>query len=168
MSKSITKELLDTQKEYLRMVFYLKEKPIAYLKPKEVFEPLMFVQKWDNFEELSIELSKSYSILLYLEQLLKKGINGWITKPIRTEELDGVFDNMFEIIVKKNKDYGSDNIQNIGLVGIYFMLSNKLNRISSLLEKDKPNFESIEDSYFDIASYALLGLLLCNDVLLED
>lgn len=78
-------------------------------------------------------------------------------------------DEAFEIItkqsletfLKKHKDYGKDNILDMGELGIAFRISEKYNRIKHLLMSgNKPINESIEDSWIDIAVYATIALLL--------
>lgn len=66
-----------------------------------------------------------------------------------------------EIFVKKHKDYGKGNILDMGELGIAFRISEKFNRIKHLLMKGrKPANESIEESWIDIAVYAVIAVLL--------
>lgn len=66
-----------------------------------------------------------------------------------------------ETFLKKHKDYGKDNILDMGELGIAFRISEKFNRIKHLLMSgSKPSNESIEDSWIDIAVYAVIAVLL--------
>lgn len=74
------------------------------------------------------------------------------------EKVAGETLNMF---LKKHKDYGKDNILDMGELGIAFRVSEKFNRIKHLLMNGKkPNNESLDDSWKDIAVYAIIAILL--------
>lgn len=164
MSKPITKELLEDYKRYFMLLIYGKSGSACKVTPKDVFEPELFPCEYNSFEEINEHLSKSIVIRDYLEYVFAGSFAFWCGE----EDVEECLNNMFEVIAKKNHDYGSDNIPDMGLLGIYQMIDNKINRITTLANADEINFESMEDSYFDLASYALLGLLLCNGALSED
>lgn len=66
-----------------------------------------------------------------------------------------------EIFLKKHKDYGKGNILDMGELGIAFRISEKFNRIKHLLMNgNKPTNELLEDSWIDIAVYAIIAVLL--------
>ena len=66
-----------------------------------------------------------------------------------------------ETFLKKHKDYGKGNILDMGELGIAFRISEKFHRIKHLLMNgNKPSNESIEDSWIDIAVYAIIAVLL--------
>jgi hypothetical protein len=61
----------------------------------------------------------------------------------------------------KQMDYGPNNILYSGELGIIVRCQDKLCRLKHLLEKNgDAHHESIEDSYRDLANYALIGILL--------
>jgi hypothetical protein len=68
-----------------------------------------------------------------------------------------------ELIIKKQHDYGKGNILKspVGVeLGILVRLGDKLNRLANLLQnKEKPNNESLDDSWRDVAGYALIALM---------
>jgi hypothetical protein len=67
-----------------------------------------------------------------------------------------------EMVIRKHRDYGQDNILRYGLHGIEVRASDKLCRARNLLghpERD-PLFESLEDTFADLVGYGLVGLLL--------
>lgn len=79
--------------------------------------------------------------------------------------LDEAFDLInkknLETFLKKHKDYGKDNILDMGELGIAFRISEKFNRIKHLLMNNKEAAnESVEDSWIDIAVYAIIAVLL--------
>lgn len=66
-----------------------------------------------------------------------------------------------ELADSKQQDYGPDNITFSGEVGIAVRCQDKICRLKHLLESGgEANNESIEDTYKDLANYAMIGLLL--------
>ena len=67
-----------------------------------------------------------------------------------------------EIVISKQHDYGHDNILVFGERGIVVRLWDKLSRLKNLLWLDTsaPKNESIEDTFTDLAGYAIIGLML--------
>lgn len=92
------------------------------------------------------------------------------------KEFKGVTDKMLSIVTKKNKDYAGteDAFKNfkmceaLGLCsmekGILVRMSDKMTRISNLLEKD-PDVasESIIDTLIDLAAYSIILILVIKD-----
>lgn len=77
------------------------------------------------------------------------------------EAFEKVTREMLQTFLKKHKDYGKGNILDMGELGIAFRISEKFNRIKHLLMSgNKPNHESVEDSWIDIAVYAIIAILL--------
>lgn len=78
---------------------------------------------------------------------------------------------LYRVHLKKNIDYSPANILGTGEVGIVTRLWDKTARIMSLsgfrieslatkyIEPVKPNYESLEDSFLDIAVYAIIALI---------
>lgn len=68
-----------------------------------------------------------------------------------------------EILIKKNRDYGSGNIARHGQKGILVRIDDKTARIENLLDNpSKVNCESIDDNWLDIAGYAILGYIIAE------
>ena len=60
----------------------------------------------------------------------------------------------------KRKDYGTENIKKFGSYGVLVRVSDKVERLINLSKRnDTPNFESVEDTWRDIAGYAVLALI---------
>ncbi|KKQ24101.1 MAG: hypothetical protein US40_C0011G0016 [Candidatus Roizmanbacteria bacterium GW2011_GWC2_37_13] len=77
------------------------------------------------------------------------------------EAFEMITKRALEMFLKKHKDYGKDNILDMGELGIAFRISEKFNRIKHLLMSgNKPSNESVEDSWIDIAVYAVIAVLL--------
>ena len=70
-----------------------------------------------------------------------------------------------DILIKKQHDYGQDNILVFGEEGIMVRLSDKIHRLINLFKNrnSKPKNESVKDTFTDIAGYAIIGLMLQKD-----
>ena len=74
-----------------------------------------------------------------------------------------------KIVIAKQHDYGHDNILAFKEQGLVVRLWDKIARLKNLLGKranDENHFvpknESIEDTFTDIAGYAIIGLMLAD------
>lgn len=71
------------------------------------------------------------------------------------------------LLIKKHSDYGSKNIsQSPGgaLNGLRVRMWDKLARINNLVDKERePHYESLEDSFVDMANYAIIGLMVLRN-----
>lgn len=71
------------------------------------------------------------------------------------------FAECLELFDVKQTDYGPLNILKGGEVGVSVRMTDKIERLKALLLSSKsPKNEAIEDTYRDIANYAIIGLLL--------
>jgi len=71
-------------------------------------------------------------------------------------------DEIAELIISKQKDYGTGNILKSPVgpeLGIIVRLSDKLNRLANLQSKEPLN-ESVDDSWKDVAGYAFIALMV--------
>ncbi len=64
-----------------------------------------------------------------------------------------------ELLVKKQKDYGHGNINDFGELGILVRANDKIARLKNLQNKGAVN-ESKSDSWWDLAGYSILALML--------
>ena len=78
------------------------------------------------------------------------------------ERFKEIVKEMTELFEKKNSNYGNsfsklyDELGGIsGLVPLY----NKLHRATSLVKGESNNFESLEDTFIDLANYAIMNLI---------
>ncbi len=94
-----------------------------------------------------------------LKDLFMRSIGFLITKYKKDEYL--ILKQLETLLIKKNKDYNNSfdrTVDEYGYVAIE--LDKKKNRLHSLLKnKEKPNYESIEDTLLDIAGYCVLSLI---------
>jgi hypothetical protein len=72
-----------------------------------------------------------------------------------------VEDELMQLFLKKHKDYGKGNILSVKELGIALRISEKIERIKHLLAQgNEPANESVEETWKDIAVYAILAVLL--------
>ena len=69
-----------------------------------------------------------------------------------------------EVVIAKQHDYGHDNILVFKEQGLVVRLWDKINRLKNLVwNNNNPKNESIEDTFTDIAGYAIIGLMLADN-----
>jgi hypothetical protein len=75
-----------------------------------------------------------------------------------------LYNELFEILVKKQVDYGPLNIWNApggATNGLMVRMSDKLERLKNLIYNSiEPNNEALEDSFIDIANYAVIAMMV--------
>ena len=64
------------------------------------------------------------------------------------------------VLDRKQRDYGSRNISEFGEMGILMRVWDKICRLKNLMGKESPKNESIDDSWLDMANYALIAILV--------
>lgn len=78
--------------------------------------------------------------------------------------LQQIADELVELLLKKHKDYGPKNISDSpggAINGLRVRMHDKLARINNLYDTLKvPENESLEDSFRDLANYAIIGIMV--------
>lgn len=74
------------------------------------------------------------------------------------------FNELKELLIKKHLDYGPKNISDSPggpLNGLRVRMHDKLARINNLVDNGAtPQYESLEDSFKDMANYSIIALLV--------
>lgn len=74
------------------------------------------------------------------------------------------YDELALLLLSKHKDYGPKNISDSPggpINGLRVRMHDKLARINNLIDSGAtPEHESLEDSFKDMANYAIIGLLV--------
>lgn len=65
-----------------------------------------------------------------------------------------------QLMDKKQQDYGSNNISAFGEFGVIVRLNDKMERLKNLNKMPSVKNEAIEDTYQDIANYAVISLMI--------
>lgn len=80
------------------------------------------------------------------------------------EDAQKIYDELLAILVKKQSDYGPFNIWNApggATNGLMVRMSDKLERLKNLIYNSvEPSNEALEDSFVDLANYAIIALLV--------
>jgi hypothetical protein len=78
--------------------------------------------------------------------------------------LDNTVNELTSLLVSKHRDYGPKNISLApggAINGLRVRMHDKLARINNLVDSGAdPEHESLEDSFKDMANYAIIGLLV--------
>jgi hypothetical protein len=81
-------------------------------------------------------------------------------------EVGQTFQELLDLLLSKHKDYGPKNISDApggAINGLRVRMHDKLARINNLYDSIRdmaPEHESFEDSFKDMANYAIIGLLV--------
>ena len=90
-------------------------------------------------------------------------------KEMTRESIQGIFNSMTDLLLKKNHDYKGASFD-LGFTGNFVHLWDKVMRLKRVFDNpnDKPNFESIEDTYRDIIGYCVIGLHIIGVAKVDD
>jgi hypothetical protein len=74
-----------------------------------------------------------------------------------------VASDIADLVIRKQHDYGHGNILAFGEFGVLVRASDKFERLKNLQGKEAKN-EAIDDTWMDVAGYAILALMLRRGV----
>ena len=93
--------------------------------------------------------------------------SSWMDYDIENFKFDSiaVYNEAWELLVKKQLDYGPKNIASApggALNGLLVRMHDKIARLNHLIYevKDTPKNESIEDSFIDLLNYSAIALMV--------
>jgi len=76
------------------------------------------------------------------------------------KEMKKILKEIEELLIMKNEYYGDTNIEKIGKEGVLIRIEEKVERLKNMLSKNLEGKETREDSWKDIAGYAIIGTML--------
>lgn len=83
------------------------------------------------------------------------------------QDLKDTMDELSALLLSKHQDYGPKNISESPggpLNGLRVRMHDKLARLNNLVDSGAdPQHESLEDTFKDMANYAVIGLLVLRD-----
>lgn len=86
----------------------------------------------------------------------------------RVEHLEKIWTEYKDLFWKKLHDYGLEDIERMGALGIAMRANDKLSRIMNLIRTDsRGTIEPLRDSWLDLFGYALIGLLFHDGVWMD-
>ena len=96
---------------------------------------------------------------------IKEAINSAYALPT-FDAFDAITDELKDTYVKKNHDYGNSfdkSIDKFGLTAAVVRMSDKMERLSSLINKDAKVDESIRDTVMDLANYCIMTAMYLDN-----
>ena len=90
-------------------------------------------------------------------------VNGSSGSELIETEMAALLLTLFEVFKKKQASYGKGNISKFGERGVFIRMHDKMERLYNMVwyGKDNPlNDETVDDTYMDLADYALIALLV--------
>lgn len=119
--------------------------------------------KKDNNVEY-VDFFKGHRSALFNEQVSFEPYEG----PTELElALWEITDELADVLLSKHNDYGPKNISEApggALNGLRVRIHDKTARINNLIDSSiTPNYESLEDSFLDLANYAIISLLVLRE-----
>ena len=81
-------------------------------------------------------------------------------------EFDAITDELKDTYIKKNHDYGNSfdkSIDKFGLTAAVVRMNDKMERLSSLMNKDAKVDESIRDTVMDLANYCIMTAMYLDN-----
>jgi hypothetical protein len=105
--------------------------------------------------------------------MIDRKIEPYIVREVHLEtHMAAVIKELGDLLLSKHRDYGPKNISLApgGAVnGLRVRMHDKLARINNLVDSGAdPQHESLEDSFKDMANYAIIGLLVLRGQWDED
>jgi hypothetical protein len=97
---------------------------------------------------------------------VKKPISEQLVREVHIEtHINNTVKELTDLLLSKHRDYGPKNISQApggALNGLRVRMHDKLARINNLHEAkfEEPQYEPLEDSFKDMANYAIIGLLV--------
>jgi len=113
--------------------------------------------------------SGKFGIQDYVDKISGRDAYGHpLNTPAFITNVEETFNELQELLIKKHLDYGPKNIaESPGgpINGLRVRMHDKLARINNLVDKgvSNPQYESLEDSFKDMANYAIIGLLVLRN-----
>lgn len=101
--------------------------------------------------------------ILYLSRITGPNEGDLTMKKLETFEqaFDKVVADLRKLMISKQRDYGHENITSFGELGVLVRANDKMARLRNLLWGSKePKNEGVEDTWRDLANYAIIALML--------
>ena len=101
----------------------------------------------------------------FLDQRTRNVIDCWaamgaIAFNINPEKQSLDFEKVLEVLIRKQRDYGHENIRRFGRRGILVRMHDKVARLENLFGRGvQPRNESIADNLLDVIGYSAIGIM---------
>lgn len=87
---------------------------------------------------------------------------GAIACPTSLLDAENVADHVHGVLVRKQMDYGHENIRRFGRIGLIVRMQDKVARLENLIARgaaEDPQNESLFDNVVDVMGYSAIGLM---------
>ena len=85
----------------------------------------------------------------------------------RSSDHGFTWDELIDTLVRKQRDYGHDNIARFGAFGLAVRCHDKIARLENLVTRGlEPGNESIKDNLLDVAGYCAIGIMWAAETFL--
>lgn len=79
---------------------------------------------------------------------------------MNVEEMKKICKELEELLIKKNKVYGDQNVVKMGKLGVLTRIEEKIERLRHMIKNNIEDEESREDSWKDVAGFGIIGAML--------
>lgn len=85
---------------------------------------------------------------------------GKVALEVNTDKTAMEFETVLAVLIRKQRDYGHENIRRFGRQGLLVRMHDKIARLENLYTRsDKPRNESIADNLLDVVGYSAIGIM---------
>lgn len=130
---------------------------IVYMLSKYTDDPTL------GYSSLNIDHAKKMRDRLFKDDLERLSVWDSIAHEAVTElrkEMIWSPREMSDLLIRKQRDYGHQNILQGGLFGVAIRLSDKIERYANLMNQDTPENESVHDTLADMVGYVVIAHML--------
>ena len=76
------------------------------------------------------------------------------------QEMEKICREIEELLKKKNRTYGDQNVIKMGKLGVLTRIEEKIERLKHMINNNIEDKESREDTWKDVAGFGIIGVML--------
>ncbi|MGC9037284.1 MAG: hypothetical protein ACP5IK_01035 [Candidatus Micrarchaeia archaeon] len=153
---------MDSYESWARNFKATIDEVLALYEPQnanlEVIISNLNAEFWGKFKRP--EDLEGFSDDLFFEKIAQLALNS--AEKTTGKDAKEIANSCYELGLKKNKDYGADNILKFGTMGLIVRIGDKINRLNNLMKNGTAAVaeEKLVDTIEDIFNYAVYGIML--------
>jgi hypothetical protein len=97
-----------------------------------------------------------------IEKMTNEEINNFLKTQDKIQKYQSIQNELLETFIKKNNDYGNNNLDTYGKIGIIIRMQDKINRYLNISKNNieiKVDDENLNDTIKDLINYCYLFLI---------
>jgi tRNA 2-selenouridine synthase SelU len=97
-----------------------------------------------------------------IEKMTNEEINNFLKTQDKIQKYKSIQNELLETFIKKNNDYGNNNLDTYGKIGIIIRMQDKINRYLNISKNNieiKVDDENLNDTIKDLINYCYLFLI---------